>query len=185
MNWERVKRECVYCKKPWLVVYEEEVRLPNGVVIPDYITTEVPDVAMVFAVTKERELLLVEQYKHGLGISIWDLPAGYMDQGEDPLSAARRELEEETGYIGGDWRRLCTVYFDENRHDARFYYFLARNVAAEGTRQLDDTEDILVHHVPVASALDLVLDGRIMGMHSSFGICRGALALDENSRLRV
>ena len=178
-EWKVLSDRCVYRNEPWLVVREQEIALPNGHHIPDYIVTEVPDVAMVFAVTDRQEVLMVEQYKHGVGRWIWDLPAGYIDPGEDPLAAAKRELEEETGYVGGEWQLLLSSYFDENRHHNRFFYYVAKGVVAEGKRELDDTEDITVHHSSMSALLGRVIDGRTIGMHSSLGILRAMLLLGE------
>ena len=178
-DWKVLSERCVYRNEPWLVVHEQEIALPNGHHIPDYIVTEVPDVAMVFAVTDGGEVLMVEQYKHGVGRWIWDLPAGYIDPGEDPLAAAKRELEEETGFVGGRWRPLMSTYFDENRHSNRFFYYLATDVVSEGKRELDDTEDITVHRTSTSSLLGRVIDGRVVGMHSSLGILRAMIHLGE------
>ncbi len=175
-NWQVRGERCAYRNEPWLTVWEQEVELPNGAVIPDYLVTKIPDVAMVFAVTADEQVLLVQQYKHGVRRWLYDLPAGYIDDGEDPFEAARRELREETGHDTEDWAPLCEVYFDENRNDRKFYYYLARNVRHRAEQELDDTEEIHIHRVPLCELFEWVGRGDVCGMHSALGIMRGLCA---------
>lgn len=178
-NWRVRSETCAYRNEPWLTVWEQEVELPNGTVIPDYLVTRIPDVAMIFAVTPDNQVLLVEQYKHGVGRWLYDLPAGYIDAGEDPFEAARRELREETGHDTDDWSPLCEVYFDENRNARKFYYYLARGAHHCTEQNLDATEEIRVHRVPVAELPGWIQRGDLCGMHSSLGALRGLCALNQ------
>jgi 8-oxo-dGTP pyrophosphatase MutT (NUDIX family) len=172
-GWQVLTETQVYHNPPWLSVREQRVQLPNGHIIDDYVLAHGPEVAMVFAVTVERQILFVEQYKHGLQTTIWDLPAGYIDPDEDPLVAAQRELEEETGYIGERWYPLHTMYGDTNRNDNRYFYYLALDVRSTGQRQLDETEDIRVHQVPLAEIFSVFAPGRVMAIGSALGIYAG------------
>jgi ADP-ribose pyrophosphatase len=177
-------------RPPWLHVEEQDVELPNGQIIEGYLLTPMPEVSMVFAVTDEDQVLFVEQYKHGAGTTMWDLPAGYIDQGEAPAACARRELEEETGYIADDWHDLPAPparaaqvgqasgwLIDPNRADARFYYYLALNARPDGRQHLDATEDIVVHRVPLADVRSVLTDGRVKSLASWAGIMAGLIAL--------
>ena len=175
-RWKVLDEHPVYESKPWLVVREQKVELPNGKIIENYLLTDVPEVAMIFAVTADKHVLMVEQYKHGLRQTALDLPAGYIDPGEEPFAAARRELEEETGHVGGMWKRLGSFFYDENRHPSQFHYYLAENVQPEGKQAFDETEDIRLHRVPLSQVRHFAREGRIRGVHSMAGIYR---ALDE------
>lgn len=175
--WQVISRRRIVEKDPWLRLYEEEVELPNGRRIPDYLTSEEPDVAMMFAVTTDDHVLLVEQYKHGIRGVALDLPAGYVDPDEDPFDAARRELEEETGHRGADWTPLGAYYYSENRHQSRFHYYLLRGAEPTGRVHLDETEELVVHRMPLAGIPDLIASGRVCGIHSALGLYRGLDAL--------
>ena len=86
------------------------VELPNGTIIPEYWISEYPPWVNVVAVTADERVVLIRQYRHGLGEVHFELPAGTTDPGDPSLeTAARRELHEETGYSGGSWSLLMTV----------------------------------------------------------------------------
>jgi len=163
-------------RRPWLRVWEEDVILPNGLQIPGYLLTEERDYAMVFALTEDGRVPLVKQYKHGLRACATDLPAGYLDDpSEDPLVCAQRELREETGYGGGQWRFLGQLVIDSNRGQTSAHAFLAVGVWLEGPPELDETEAITVHlHTP-AEVADMVRQGQISSMAS---VATVLLALD-------
>jgi len=131
-------------RPPWLRVIEQDVQLFNGHIIEGYLLAETREYAVTFALTEDGRVPLVRQYKHGPRAPSYDLPAGYLDDGEDPLAAAQRELLEETGYVADDWRHLSSVLLDTNRTRARAHLFLARGARWVATPRLDATEDLEV-----------------------------------------
>lgn len=171
--WKVIRSRIVYDHRPWLVVHEEHVELPNGTVIPGYIRTESPDFAMVFPITADGQVVLVEQWKQGARAASIDLPAGYLDAGEDPLEAARRELLEETGYASDDWHCLGSLVLNSNRSTARMHLFLARGVQRVAAQHLECTEEIAVHLVELAELRQWIAAGRIEALSSMAGILMG------------
>ncbi|MFN8497736.1 MAG: NUDIX hydrolase [Anaerolineae bacterium] len=166
-QWHTLSRRLVYDSAPWLTLWEEHVRLPNGAEIPGFIVWKDRDVAMVFAVTADGQVPLVSQYRHGIGQTTLDLPAGYLDEGEDPLVAAQRELEEETGYVGGAWRPLGALWRNSTRGNQRLFVYLAEGVRAGATPHLDETEDIDVHLVNLAELERLAISAQLGGISST------------------
>jgi ADP-ribose pyrophosphatase len=174
--WVVLSSQLLVDRPPWLRLWEQNVALPNGATIEGYLVSEQQDVAMVFAITDDRQVLLVEQYKHGVGEAEWDLPAGYMDADDNsPLNCAQRELREETGYASTHWQHLGSFVFNPNRSPCLFHYFLARNARPEAEPEWDETEAIILHLVDLADIVPMVRRGDIGSMASALGVF---LALD-------
>lgn len=154
-KWHVKNSRLVYDHSPWLRIWEQDVELPNGTAINGYILTDAREVGIAFAVTEDERVILVEQYKHGIGRTEVDLPAGYLDDDDSsPLAGAQRELLEETGYVSDDWQSLGDFVIDPNRSTNRFYYFLARNARRVAEPHLDPTEEIALHLVPLVELRD-------------------------------
>lgn len=137
----------VLVERRWLTIYEQRVRLANGHEIGEYHLLESPEWASVVAVTDEQQVVLVRQYRHGAARSALELPAGVIDAGEDPLTAARRELEEETGFVAKDWQLLTVLHPEPARNRARAHLFVALGAVPSGTVRLDASEDLTVEMV--------------------------------------
>ena len=107
--WKVLTREYL-AKKLWYTVRVDRVELPNGTVIPEYWINEYPPWVNVVALTEKDEVVLIRQYRHGIGAVHYEIPAGTTDPEDKSLEeAARRELQEETGYVGGRWSLLATL----------------------------------------------------------------------------
>src|SRR3989344_1888754 len=100
-KWKLISEKDVSPSK-WFPLFRDKVELPNGHVVDDYYLSKLGDVGMVIAVTKDKEVLFVNQYKHAAGEIIYELPAGRLDN-NTPLEGAKNELEEETGYVGNEF----------------------------------------------------------------------------------
>lgn len=108
-NWKVLTSEYL-ARKPWFTVRHESIELPDGRRIPDYYVFEYPDWVNVIAITKEGKFVFIDQYRHGLGETDYEIPAGVAEPDDaSMLAAAQRELAEETGYGGGQWRELMVV----------------------------------------------------------------------------
>jgi ADP-ribose pyrophosphatase len=171
LPWEVLSSRRLFSRPPWLRLWEEDVRLSNGEVIEGYLRSQSRDYAAVFALMRDGTVPLVSQYKHGKGVVSMDLPAGYLDEeGESPLTAARRELEEETGVTAADWQSMGGLVLDSNRGDTRCHLFLARDAAPGVAQHLDATEDLAVSFHQPGELLELVISGRIDSIGSVAGI---------------
>ena len=124
----------------------DKVQLPNGVIIPEWYVFEFPTWANIIATTKEGKMLLISQYRHGLGQTHYELCAGLIDPTDDsPMEGAKRELEEETGYGGGRWSLYMTLSANPSNHNNLNYTFLAEDVELVTERHPEESEDIEVH----------------------------------------
>jgi 8-oxo-dGTP pyrophosphatase MutT (NUDIX family) len=150
-------------RKPWLTLRQDRVRLPGGTVIDEYFVLEYPAWVNVVAVTTDDRVVLVRQYRHGLGRVDFELPAGLVEADDaSPEAAARRELLEETGYGGGVWRPLCVTSANPGTHNNLTHSFLAVGVQPAAPPAPDATEDIRCMTVPVADVVRLVKPGEVV-----------------------
>lgn len=97
-------------RRPWMTVRCDSVAIPGGKVNPEYYVLEYPGWINVIAIDESGNMLLERQWRQAAGIISTEIPAGVMEKGETPLQAAQRELLEETGYTGGEWSELLTLY---------------------------------------------------------------------------
>ena len=173
-SWETLASRPLLDRRPWLTVWEEDVRLPDGAIIHGYLRSRARDYAMIFALLADGTVPLVRQYKHGPGRPSYDLPAGYLDEPrEAPLAGAQRELHEETGLVADAWQALGHLVIDTNRGEDRAHIFLALGARHEGAPHLDPTESLEVsYHTPDA-LLAMVCRGEIDSMASVAGIMLG------------
>jgi ADP-ribose pyrophosphatase len=113
--------------------------------------------------------VLVRQYRYPLARHFYEIPAGKIDRGEEPLAAARRELREECGYEAGEWRRLATIHPGIGYSDEAIELYLARDLTQVG-HALDDEEFLEVVSVGFAEALAWVRDGKITDQKTVIGL---------------
>ena len=160
MNWKTICSSYPFVC-PWLKVRKDEVRLPNGIIIPDFFVTEASNWVNVIAITKEGEFIIEEQYRHGIQQVCFELCAGMVDEGENPLEAAQRELLEETGYSGGIWTAFGMSVPNASGSVVKCFHFIATDVVRKNTPKLDKTEDIRIHLLTETELKQIMLDGRI------------------------
>ena len=146
-------------REPWYTVRVDRVQLPSGTIIPKYWISEYPPWVNVVAVTADERVVLIRQYRHGIGGVHFEVPAGATDPGDTSLElAARRELLEETGYSGGTWSPWMTLSANPALQNNLTYTFLAEGVTA-GPASPEESEDIRVHLVAVDEIETLIDEG--------------------------
>lgn len=157
--WQTKSSREVY-KNAWIRVREDQVIRPDG--RPGvYGVIELRPSVGVVACNDRDEVVLVGQWRYSLGRYSWEIPRGGSNTGEtDMLAVAQRELREETGTLAGQWRHLGSVdMLNGVANDVQSLFWATELTATE--MELDPEEDIKVHWVPFAEALNMATDGRI------------------------
>lgn len=140
-QWKTLSRNIILAHSKYLTVENHEVELPDGRVITDWPWIITPDFVNVLAVTDEGKFVCFRQTKYGVdGISLAPV-GGYLEPGEDPLAAAKRELLEEAGCEASDWTDLGRYRVDSNRGAGMGYLFLARGARPVAEPDSDDLEE--------------------------------------------
>ena len=160
MKWKLLESKYLL-KTQWLNVRMDYVMMPSGVEMDDYYVLEYPDWINVIAITKEGLFIIERQYRHGTQSIDYEICAGTLEKGEDPLEAAKRELLEETGYTGGEWELFCISAPNPSAMTNMNYSFLARGVEYSGERHLEQTEDIEIHLFSYEELKRIVQEGGI------------------------
>lgn len=159
--WEVLSSEYL-AREPWFTVRRERLKIPDGRIVPQYYVFEYPDWVNVIARTRDGKFVFVDQYRHGLGETNYELPAGVTEKSDaSMLAAAQRELLEETGYGGGEWRCLLVTAPNPATQNNLTYSFLATGVERLGTQHLDPTEDLRVHLFTEEEVLGMLRSGAI------------------------
>lgn len=161
MKWSTLSTEQLI-NRPWLKARRDTVQLPNGKVYDEYYILSYPTWINIIAETEDGELILERQYRHGLGVVSTEICAGVVEEGETPLQAAQRELEEETGYTGGEWEEIMIVSANPSIMDNLCHCFYARNVKKTNNQKLDDTEDIEVFLRSKEEVKEMLLRGEFI-----------------------
>jgi ADP-ribose pyrophosphatase YjhB (NUDIX family) len=147
-RWRPVESEWPF-RSDFLSIRRDRCRLPDGRLSPDMYFMELRDFAMTVAVTSGGEVLLCREYKHGVGDVAFTLPAGFVEPGEAPAAAARRELREETGHDGDAFEPLGTHLVFPSLSGVRGHFFLATGVRRVTVPRPDEFEEIEVVVVPL------------------------------------
>jgi len=142
-----------------LKVYRDSVRLPDGSQGErEYIRH--PGAVAIVALTDDRRILLERQYRYPPRREFIEIPAGKIDPGEAHFATAKRELLEETGYLAGEWTRLCVLHTAIGYTDEAIELYLARKLTLQ-QRKLDPGEFLETFLLPFDEAVAMVRDGRI------------------------
>jgi ADP-ribose pyrophosphatase len=151
-----------------LKVREDSVRLPDGKTARRE-WVQHPGAVIIIPLLDENTLIMERQFRYPLGRHFYELPAGKIEPGEEPLATAQRELIEECGYRAGSWRHLATAHPCIGYSDERFELYLASDLTHVG-RALDDGEFLEVVTMAVADVRRHIRDGRITDVKVITGI---------------
>ena len=133
---------------------------------------EHPGGAVVVPLFSDGGVMLVRQYRYPIKKHVYELPAGKLDTGEDPQACAARELEEETGYVAGSFKKLTAIYTTPGFCSEQLHIFLASDLqrSTRGQRLEEGESDLTVESMPLGRAIEMIERGEIVDGKTICGI---------------
>lgn len=179
--WRTRSRRTILDRSPWFAVESHVVELPDGSVIEDWPWLVGREFVNVVAVTADGRFVLLRQVKYAVDGTSLAPVGGYLEEGEDPLPAAQRELLEETGYEADEWSFLGRYVVDGNRGAGVGHLFLARGarkVAEPDADDLEEQELVTLDRGEVETAL-LAGELKVMSWATAVGLALARLEADR------
>ena len=179
-TWEVLSSKVALNQPPFLRVEMEHIRLPDGREIEEWPIVNARDYVNAVVLNESGQIMVLEGYKHGIGRSSWQVLGGYLEEGENPLDAVKRELLEETGYSSDDWQKLGSYIIDANRRVGVGHFYLARDARLTTEPDNDDLEQIEIKWVSQTEAQKALHDGRIAAISYAVNVALALLSgLDD------
>lgn len=146
----------------YVKVDKDDVISPEGREIKDFYRVTIKDCVAIVAITPNNRIILKKEYRHCYGEELIEIPAGVLEDGEDPLNALKRELEEETGYVGKKWIYLGKTVESSAKLTNYMYIYLAEDCEKISNQKLDYGEDIEVLEVELREAVEMIMNNEII-----------------------
>lgn len=175
-SWQVLEEKRIL-EHPYVDVIFQKIQLPDGQIIPDWPIIQTRNYVNAMVVDGAGKAMILEGYKHGHGSSNWQVLGGYLEAGEEPLQAVKRELLEETGYSSNDWWHLGSFTVDANRRVGTGHFFLAQGVQKIADPDYDDLEIFVIRWVSLDDLRQALFDGRVAIASYAINIALGLLAL--------
>jgi len=162
-KWKRLSSRPIF-KSKWLSLFSRSYQLPDGKIVKDYYHVSRPNYVSVIAVNKKGAILLERQYRRGVDEVLYELPAGWVEKNENVLSAAKRELCEETGYTGRA-EKIITLYTNPGFSEMKASVVMIRVTGRKQSRPGKD-EAIKVGFYPIQKVTAMLKRNRLKDMVS-------------------
>ncbi len=160
---------------PFVSVDSHIVELPNGSVINDFYTVTIQNAALIVATTSDDYIILTKEYRYACKEVVTECPAGMVEENEEPLLTAQRELLEETGYESSDWTYLGPTLESTSKLTNTMHLFWAKDCKKVSSQHLEESEGTIeVLTLPITEAIELVMNGSIKPNSSAHAILKVA-----------
>ncbi len=166
-KWKKLDSKYII-QRPWATLRVDKLEMPNGNIKDEYYVLEYPTWVNMVALTEDNQVIFVRQYRHGAGQVMVELPAGVVEENEEPEIAARRELLEETGYAFNDITYVCELFANPATSGNLTYTYLLTGGKKVQEQQLDPSEDIEVVLMDLEDAKNFLFENKIgQALHTS------------------
>ncbi|SEL87142.1 NUDIX domain-containing protein [Butyrivibrio sp. ob235] len=159
-KWQQLDREYVV-RNRWVTLAKDKVLLPNGSTMDDFYVFEKKNVSLIVALDEENNVLIKKEYRYPVDEFLYELPGGVIEEGNNALETAKRELLEETGYTSDEWIKLISGYDYPTKDTNVVNIFLAKNVRKCSGQKLEISEDIEFEFIPLKKAIDMCVSNEI------------------------
>jgi len=169
MSWKIISSEIIQ-ENEFLKITKDKCEKSDGTPVEAYYTLNKGPVVVVAAITDNKELVLIKQYRHPVKSENIEVPAGYTEKGESLEESAKRELIEETGYSVKEIKKLHTVFASAGTMDNEITFFLGTGAHKTQDQNLDQNEEIEIQLTPLKEVQELLEKEIIKDMASVLAI---------------
>lgn len=162
MQWEVLSSEYLTRHPPYFVSRKDVCKKQDGTIIPAYYVVELPTCVVVFALDNEEKVLMVKQYRHPIKDISLELPGGFIEKGESPLEAAKREMLEETGYVFSSYEYICKMAANPGILNNYTHFFVAKDVLQVQSQQLDSSEEIAIELYTITELIEMLKKNQVI-----------------------
>jgi ADP-ribose pyrophosphatase len=167
--WKTISRSTVYRGFLGHKVQIDKVIGPSGKE-SEYFIVELNNNSVILGLTKDNKVVAEKTWRYPINKEILELPVGGIEEGEDPMEAAKREFKEETGYTSNDWIFMGSHFENDGFCTARSNIFLARDVVAGKVENPDENEKIEVELIDFKKLKEMVLSNEIEEVRTKLAV---------------